>query len=86
MRLGFALHDAPSLAAWKQAPIVFVAGNPRRVVGSMNDMRHQLAWPAETMRSDEDLINGTPFLWLQETFPKEEFAKRLAEAAESKSQ
>ena len=84
MRLSFALHDAPAFARWGQAPIIFAAGNPRQVVGSMNDMRHQLAWKPLTIdvpfKSDEDLINGTPFLWLPETFPEKEFSKRLVES------
>ena len=86
LRLGFALHDAPSLAEWRKAPIIFVAGNPRQVVGSMNDMRHQLASVPETMvgmvKDDEDLINGTPYLWLEESFPDKGFAKRLADSAQ----
>lgn len=89
MRLGFALHDAPSLVQWKSAPIVFTTGNPRQVVGSMNDMRHQLAWKPTAvpfdvpMKSDEDLINETPYLWLDESFPGEGFAKRLASAKDA---
>src|SRR5207249_4042133 len=49
LRLGFALVDAPSLVRWKDAPVVFASGNPRRVVGSMNDMRRHLAWRTETV-------------------------------------
>ena len=85
LRLGFALVDAPSLVPWKDAPIVFAVGNPRRVVGSMNNMRMDLAWRTETpefgpMEEDEDWINKTPFLSLPEFFPGKAFAKRLAEA------
>jgi hypothetical protein len=84
MRLSFALHDAPALAPWVQASVVFAAGNPRQTVGAMNDMRHQLAWKPLTtdvpFRSDEDLINGTPYLCLAETFPEREFSKRLRDS------
>jgi hypothetical protein len=49
LRLGFALANAPSVARWKDAPIVFAAGNPRTAIGSMNDMRQHLAWRPETL-------------------------------------
>jgi hypothetical protein len=83
MRLGFALTDAPALAMWKNAPLLFATGNPRMAVGSMNDMRKHLAWRTETeigpMKDDEDWINKTPFLSLPTKFPEREFAQRLAE-------
>lgn len=84
LRLGFALVDAPALARWKEAPIIFAAGNPRMAIGSMNDMRRHLAWRTDTvvgpMKDDEDWINKTPFLSLPTSFPDKEFAQRLAEA------
>jgi hypothetical protein len=83
MRLGFALHDARLLARWQKAPIVFVAGNPRQVIGSMNDMRRLIAAESSMadgrIDSDEDFINRTPFQWLEES-PQEEFSRRLANA------
>ncbi len=86
LRLGFALTDAPSLARWKDAPLVFAHGNPRVVIGSMNDMRKHLAWRTETeigpMKDDEDWINKTPFLSLPGFFPGKAFAERLAETNE----
>ncbi len=85
VRLGFAIVDAPALAPWKDAPIIFAAGNPRMAIGSMNDMRRHLAWRTETsvgpMKDDEDWINKTPFLSLPTKFPDKEFARRLAEAS-----
>jgi hypothetical protein len=84
LRLGFAIVDAPLLATWKEAPIIFAAGNPRMAVGSMNNMRQHLAWRTETsvgpMKDDEDWINQTPFLSLPDYFPDKAFAKRLTEA------
>jgi hypothetical protein len=84
LRLGFAIVDAPKLALWKDAPIVYAAGNPRMAVGSMNNMRQHLAWRTETsvgpMKDDEDWINQTPFLSLPEAFPDKAFAERLTEA------
>jgi hypothetical protein len=85
LRLGFALTDAPALSKWKEAPIVYTVGNPRAVVGSMNDMRKHLAWSEHTsdsipMKDDEDWINETPFLSLPTKSPDKEFAKRLSEA------
>ncbi len=88
LRLGFALTDTPALASWRNAPLVFATGNPRMAVGSMNDMRSQLAWRTETavgpMKDDEDWINKTPFLSLPTKFPEKEFAQQLAEAATNK--
>ena len=84
LRLGFAIVDAPKLALWKEATIIFAAGNPRMAVGSMNNMRQHLAWRTETsvgpMKDDEDWINQTPFLSLPEAFPDKAFAERLTEA------
>jgi predicted nucleic-acid-binding Zn-ribbon protein len=84
LRLGFAIVDAPKLALWKDATIVYAAGNPRMAVGSMNNMRQHLAWRTETsvgpMKDDEDWINQTPFLSLPEAFPDKAFAERLTEA------
>jgi hypothetical protein len=86
LRLGFALTDAPTLAKWKDAPIVYGAGNPRVAIGSMNDMRKHMAWREHTpdwgpMKDDEDWINKTPFLSLPTKFPDKEFATRLNKAA-----
>lgn len=81
LRLGFALVEVPSLAHWQDAPIVFATGNPRVAVGSMNDMRQGLSWPAPKesgAKDDEDHINGTPYFSLCSHFPDKEFARRLA--------
>ena len=87
LRLVFALTDAPSLALWKDAPLVFAHGNPRVTVGSMNEMRKHLAWRTETevgpMKDDEDWINKTPFLSLPGFFPGKSFTNRLAETNET---
>jgi hypothetical protein len=85
LRLGFALTDAPMLAKWKDASMVYTVGNPRVAVGSMNDMRKHMAWRTETpdwapMKDDEDWINKTPFLSLTASFPEKEFAGRLKSA------
>ena len=85
LRLGFALTDGSVLEPWKQAPLLFAQGNPRMVIGSMNDMRRHLAWRAETddwgpIKDDEGWINKTPFLSLPETFPDKAFAKQLTAA------
>jgi hypothetical protein len=88
-RLGVAIASAPSLAPWKNAPLVFVSGNPRMVVGSMNDMRRNLPWhpeiPVGPRKKPEDWINETPYLSLPTAFPEKEFAARLAEAKRSES-
>ena len=84
-----ALKDASALAPWKDAPMVYAAGNPRVAVGSMDGMRMEL--PLNTDRDefrqmdDEDWINETVFLSLPETHPQDAFAKRLAAPHNSKS-
>lgn len=82
LRLGFALTDAPMLAKWKDASMVYTVGNPRVAVGSMNDMRKHMAWRKETpdwapMKDDKDWINKTPFLSLAASFSEKEFAGQL---------
>lgn len=47
MRLGFALLAASPPLNWTPSEIVPVAGNPRSVVGSMNNMAQLLAWPRQ---------------------------------------
>lgn len=86
LRLGFSLVDAPALEGRKSASISFTAGNPRGVVGSMNNMRQHMVWRAETAvgpmeedEDDEDWINNMPFLSLPGIFPGKAFAQRLAE-------
>jgi hypothetical protein len=84
LRLGFALTDAPPIAKWKDAPLVFAHGNPRVAVGSMNGMKRELPWNTDRegfrQVDDEDWINGTVFLSLAETYPRKAFAKRMAES------
>ena len=87
LRLGFALTDTPSLARWKDAPLVFAHGNPRVAVGSMNGMKRELPWNTgrEEFKAvdDEDWINDGVFLSLPETAPRDAFARRPAESAAS---
>lgn len=80
LRLEFSLVDAPSLASWKAAPIIFAAGNPRTAVSSMNNMRQHLLWRGKSKAIDEDWINEMPFAWLPGIFPNTAFAQRLAES------
>lgn len=88
LRLGFALTDAPTLAAWKDAPFVYATGNPRVTVGSMNGMKLELPWNtgSEEFKAvdDEDWINDGVFLSLPETSPRNTFNRRLAEAVTRK--
>ncbi|MCI0748393.1 MAG: hypothetical protein L0Y58_23550 [Verrucomicrobia subdivision 3 bacterium] len=87
LRLAYVLEDTPSLAQWEEAPIVFATGNPRMAIGSMNDMRKLLAWRTDRVvgpkQDDEDRINKTPFLSLEESFPDKAFSRKLAEAHRS---
>ncbi len=83
-RLRIAIPAVPGLTHWTEAPLAFVTGNPRKVVGSMNNMIQHLAWRTATrfgpVEADERLLNDTPFSWVPEGFPRVAFAKRLAEA------
>ena len=74
LRLGFALTDAPSLARWKDAPLVYAHGNPRVVVRKMSRMKLEL--PLNTDRDDEDWINNSISMTLR-NYPSKEFASRL---------
>lgn len=84
LRLDYALLDAPALARWKDAPLVFAHGNPRMAVGSMNGMKRELPWNTDRAGNqqvdDEDWINETVFLSLPDRYPSKAFARRLAEA------
>ena len=82
-RLADAVAPATHLTAWLETPLVFVSGNPRMVVSSMNNIRQLLTWRSEGRKDgvemDETWINDTPFSSLPLSFPREEFTSRLAE-------
>lgn len=87
LRLGFALTDAPALAAWRTAPLVFAAGNPRAAVGSMNRMIMELRWNTDRdgfqRIDDEDWVNDGICLSLEDVYPRKSFERQLAAAAVS---
>ncbi len=67
-RLGFALLAGEPLLDWKPDQIIFARSNPRKVIGSMNDMIYNLQFePTEALRQafpdldEEDNLNHTPF-------------------------
>ena len=66
LRLSFALLAASPPLEWTPSEVVPVSGNPRAVVGSMNNMAQLLAWPRQpgalTPYEDfEAMLQGTPF-------------------------
>lgn len=66
MRLGFALLAASPPLEWTPSEIVPVRGNPRSVVGSMNNMAQLLAWPRQPgamslYKDAEARLQHTPF-------------------------
>ena len=66
IRLGFALLAASPPLEWAPSEVVAVSGNPRAVVGSMNNMAQLLAWPRQpgAMTPHEDheaMLQRTPF-------------------------
>ena len=45
LRLRFALLAASPPLEWNPSEVIVVRGNPRAIVGSMNNMAQLLAWP-----------------------------------------
>ena len=66
LRLGFALLVATPPLDWTPSEVVPVSGNPRAVVGSMNNMAQLLAWPRQPggfnhYKDNEERLQRTPF-------------------------
>jgi hypothetical protein len=76
MRLQFSLIAANSSIQVDPAPPVFTPGNPRPVIGTMNDMIKQLHFlnPGD---DPEKLINNTPFGIINYEYASERFHAQL---------
>jgi hypothetical protein len=83
MRLRFSLLASNPPSEWKPSQIVAVRGNPRAVIGSMNDMVSMITFRREAEAFDgteaEDFLNRTPFSMIGMRSPKDEFLRRLQE-------
>lgn len=77
IRLGSALTDYPNQERWGSAPIDYVSGNPRRLIGVMNNMADHLVWRGSGPTDDEQVLNTTPFQGQLEGRPERAFWGRL---------
>jgi hypothetical protein len=81
-RLNFALLGGDPPFQWRPKEIVLVRGNPRAVIGSMNDMVGLLERTAgrpdwAPAKDDEDFINITPFSAINWDYPRRRFQTEL---------
>lgn len=77
MKLGSALTNYPNRDPWVNAPIDYVSGNPRRLIGVMNNMGDHLVWRGSGPTNDEELVNTMPFQGQVEGCPERAFWGRL---------
>jgi hypothetical protein len=81
MRLGFSLLASNPPIEWKPSQIVPARGNPRAVIGSMNDMISMLTFRRDSDNlygeDAEDFLNETPFSMIKMNSPGDEFLRRL---------
>jgi hypothetical protein len=82
MRLQFTLIDAGSSVKVGKEPPCLVTGNPRQVIGTMNDMKFALALevdePSPHGRDPEDFLNRTPYSAIDYAPPVDRFYRRVA--------
>jgi hypothetical protein len=85
MRLQFTLIDAGSPVQLDDGPPCIISGNPRRVIGTMNDMKFALALeadePSPAADDLEDYLNRTPYSAIDYAYPCERFYE-MAKTAE----
>ena len=85
MRLRFSLLASNPPVEWKPSQVVPVRGNPRPVVGSMNDMIGMITFRREAEnlygKDAEDFLNRTPFSVIGMRSPEDQFLHRLQEMA-----
>ena len=81
MRLRFSLLAASPPVEWKPSEVIPVRGNPRAVIGSMNDMISMVTFRREANNFDgteaEDFLNRTPFSMIGMKRPKDRFMDQL---------
>jgi hypothetical protein len=83
-RLQFTLIDAKSKLIVDTGPPLIVSGNPRSVIGTVNDMKFALDFedcePAVPGRDPELFINRTPYKGIDYDYPVEYFYRRAKES------
>ena len=81
MRLRFSLLAGSPPIEWRPSQIVPVRGNPRSVIGTMNDMIAMITFRrgAENFRRTEaeEFLNDTPFSMIGMDSPKDRFLREL---------
>ena len=77
IRLGSALTDYPNQERWVSAPIDYVSGNPRRLIGVMNNMADHLVWRGSGPTDDEEVVNTMPFQGQTEGSPEWAFREQV---------
>ena len=85
VRLDSALADYPNQERWVSAPIDYVSGNPRRLIGVMNNMADHLVWRGSGPTDDEEVVNTMPFQGQLEGRPERAFWGRLRLDRESET-
>ena len=85
VRLDSALADYPNRDPWVSAPIDYVSGNPRRLIGVMNNMADHLVWRGSGPTDDEEVVNTMPFQGQLEGRPERAFWGRLRLDRESET-
>lgn len=94
VRLGFALLESTPPVEWRPSEFIPVKGNPRPIVGSMNEMAASLTWPPTPQhkahyKNEEEFLQRTPFSAIGEKghyeFPDKVWLQRLNDLARSES-
>jgi hypothetical protein len=82
MRLRFTLLGARTPIDWQPGAVRAVRGGSASLIGTMNNMVYLLAArPSRQPKSEEEILNDTPFFAIPENFPKKAFFARLDQAA-----
>ena len=79
MRLRFTLLAAQPPIDWQPGEVRAVRGGNASLIGTMNNMVYLLSAPKSPLlhKSDEQLLNSTPFFAIPEHFPYKAFFGRL---------
>ena len=77
VRLDSALADYPNRDPWVSAPIDYVSGNPRRLIGVINNMANYLFWRGPGPTDDEQVVNTIPFQGQLEGRPERASSGRM---------
>jgi len=82
MRLRFTLLGASPPIDWQPGAVRAVRGGSAPLIGTMNNMVYLLAArSSRDSKSEEEILNDTPFFAIPEIFPKKAFFGRLDQPA-----